>query len=654
MKFLLPDNKRELAAKEMEIPGVDSVVEDKHSSDHNSEKVSTKKGLDESTVKAGGIVENEDVGRCSSRQENDNSPSENWHWLQLFEEEFPRRSPRLRSTPNFGSQTVLSQDNSHVVHSQKTKPARSKQARAKKESTSHSEDTCKITKYNTVESSLCDNLAEEGMTKDFVFPKPSSEQIKSSGSLGVVVDFSLPDKEFAKLKLAKIKGALPVERTNRVVGNDKSGKATGEHVGMMNGHNILSDSKGEEGIKEGCCYPLSKSASSVLAGSARVENHSALITEENRTDEVQVLSTSVNLKCNKQSECAMNESPSSFKQKQFDLDVTAEVYDVQQTSDIERKCRLSPGDCEKHVLCDEHEKIFIKSGFENDERLLDNDESDSRGPQKMNEFSKERDSDHQCQKTNDMNETSGETFLTLKGDKGIPKSPEQQYNQREFNLSEGESSPFYPEPSIGDQATPHGKMKEPLETSQLSCMTSPEERSELSPVLMMACLQHHVEGENNQVKSVSLSSYEPSTEKDVTLLKKKRDILAVCLAHLVIIWTAVPGAQWTVLHKWSLPTDGGEEFLSVQIVPLNSHVALLVGGNFCEGNGRILGYSEEGEYSFNLEHDDKTNRYAFSTMCLLHDTLEKNASEDVEFVIGSRTDHRKLGLTKWTLDSFCL
>lgn len=32
--------------------------------------------------------------------------------------------------------------------------------------------------------------------------------------------------------------------------------------------------------------------------------------------------------------------------------------------------------------------------------------------------------------------------------------------------------------------------------------------------------------------------------------------------------------------------DGGEEFLSVQIVPLNSHIALLVGGNFCEGNGR--------------------------------------------------------------------
>ena len=66
--------------------------------------------------------------------------------------------------------------------------------------------------------------------------------------------------------------------------------------------------------------------------------------------------------------------------------------------------------------------------------------------------------------------------------------------------------------------------------------------------------QHHTEGENNKVKSVSLSSYEPSAEKDVTLPKKKRDILAVCLAHLVVVWTVVPGLQWTVLHKWSLPT----------------------------------------------------------------------------------------------------
>lgn len=513
-KVCFASNKKEIGAKEMEIPGIDTVADDKHSSDHNSEKVSTKEGFDESTVKAGGIVENEDIGRCSSRHESDNSPSENWHWLQLFEEEFPRRSPRLRSTPNFGSQTVQSQDNSYVMHLQKTKPARSKQSRAKKESASHGGD--KIIKCNTVEATLCDNVAKERMTKDFVFPRPSSEQINNGGSLSVVVDFSLPDKEFAKLKLAKIKGALPVERIKRVVANDESDKTTEEHVGMMNRDNILSESKGEEEIKEDRCYPLTKATSSLPACSAQVETHSALNTQENRTNEVQVLSTFVNLECNKQSECAVNDSPSSFKQQQFDLQlqkepvksckdsfspkqqsqedmtteeaflcdtdmesshhnnsyvktfcVTAEMQDVQQTSDSEKKNERSSVYCEQHVLCDERDKLDRKSGSDKDERLLGNEESDSREPQKMNEFLNVRDSDH----------------------KEIPKSPEQQYRQRELNLTEGKSSPSYLEPSIGDQATPHGKMKEPLETSQLSCMTSPEDQSELSSVLMMACLQ---------------------------------------------------------------------------------------------------------------------------------------------------------------------
>ena len=66
--------------------------------------------------------------------------------------------------------------------------------------------------------------------------------------------------------------------------------------------------------------------------------------------------------------------------------------------------------------------------------------------------------------------------------------------------------------------------------------------------------QHHIEGENNKVRAVSLSCYESFAEKDVSAPKRKRDILAVCLAHLVVVWTVVPGLQWTVLYKWSLPT----------------------------------------------------------------------------------------------------
>lgn len=63
-----------------------------------------------------------------------------------------------------------------------------------------------------------------------------------------------------------------------------------------------------------------------------------------------------------------------------------------------------------------------------------------------------------------------------------------------------------------------------------------------------------MEGECNVVRSVSLSSYEPASGKDVTVPKMKRDVLAVCLAHLIVIWTVVPRLQWTVLYKWSLPS----------------------------------------------------------------------------------------------------
>lgn len=58
----------------------------------------------------------------------------------------------------------------------------------------------------------------------------------------------------------------------------------------------------------------------------------------------------------------------------------------------------------------------------------------------------------------------------------------------------------------------------------------------------------------NRVQSISLSSYEPSKARDTTVRSKdKRDILAVCLSHMVVIWTFVSESQWTVLSTWTLP-----------------------------------------------------------------------------------------------------
>lgn len=523
--------KEVIVVEEMENPGIDTaVVDDIHFSGHKSEENLNKEGLvslsGKASVKAKDSFEKGDAHRCSSVQEHDNVSLQNWHWLHLFEEEFPRRSPRLQSIPNFGSQTGVSQDNSQP---RKTKRARSKHLRTKKEIPSCSKD--KITNCNVSDTTSCSNLAEEITTEDFVFPRPSSEQMKHGGFLSAVVDFSLPDNEFAKLKLAKIKGALPVERINRKA-NEKLEIATGEC-------DILPESKCEEEIKEGCSHPLTKVVSSALACSMQVEANSAENTlEGNRTNKLQVLSMPVNLVCNKQSECAVNNFLLSSEHTQDDLllqkepvksfnvspkvrpleniatqmdflpkadvesghhdsscvetCVSAEADDVQQTSSIERKNKLSTDDYEHHDLCNEQGKLDYKSASDNNERLLvtcTTMQCDSRRPHEINKFSNERDSNFYCSKTDDIHKTCGTEF-PLEVDIGIQKTPEQLNDQRElFNLTEMRSSPSTHEPRIGDQATPHGKMKEPLETSQLSCMTSPEDRSELSPVLMMACLQ---------------------------------------------------------------------------------------------------------------------------------------------------------------------
>ena len=518
-------SKQVIAAEEMGNPGIDTTfMEDIHFPGHKSEGNLGKEGLvplqSKVSVKAKVSFEKEDAHRCSSAQESDNVSPQNWHWLRLFEEEFPRRSPRLQSTPNFGNQTVVSQDNSQP---RKTKRARSKHSRTKKENPSCSKD--KITTMS--ETSSCTNSTEEITTQDFVFPRPSSEQTNNGGFLNAIVDFSLPDNEFAKLKLAKIKGALPVGRIDRV-SNDKSEKATNEH-------DTLAESKCEEEMKEDCSHLLTKPANFVLACSMQVEANSAENRSEgNGTNKSQALSTSINFECNQQSESSVNNLMLSSEHQQHHLllqkepvkscnvsskvqplenmakqtdylpktdvepghnssscvetcFVTAVADNVPHNITIETKNKLSTGDYEQHDLYTEQGKLDYKSASDNNERLLV--QCDSRRPQEINKFSNERDSNFDCLKTNDMFKTCGTEF-PLEADIGIKYTAEQIYDQRElFDLTEKRSSPSSHEPRIGDQATPHGKMKEPQETSQLSCMTSPEDQFELSPLLMMACLQ---------------------------------------------------------------------------------------------------------------------------------------------------------------------
>lgn len=512
------------SAEEKKNPVLETaVVEDIHFLGHESKDILSKEG--KTSVKVKDSFEKEDAHRCSSVQEHDNISPQNWHWLHLFEEEFPRRSPRLQSTPNLGSETVVSQDNSLV---RKTKRARSKHSRTKKETPSCSKDI--VTKCNVSDTATHNDLAEEIQTEDFVFPRPSSEQTKNGGFLSAVVDFSLPDNEFAKLKLAKIKGALPVEKTDRVV-NEKSAKTIEEH-------GILVESKSEEEMKEGCSHPLTRSSNSVLVCSMQVEANLAENTSEgNITNTLPVLSMPVDLECNNESKCSVNNFLLSSKHQLHDIlvekepvnickdifspklqpledkarkteflsqadvesghhdsshveacCVTAVADDVKQTISTEKQ--LSTIDYEDHNSYNEQDKLDYKSASDNNERLLITTvQCDSRRPQEMNGSSNERDSNFYFAKTDGMHKTCGTEF-PLEVDKQIQKTPEKLYDQRElFNLTEKRSSPLNHEPRIGDQATPYGKMKQPQETSQLPCMTSPEDKSELTPVLMMACLQ---------------------------------------------------------------------------------------------------------------------------------------------------------------------
>ena len=83
-------------------------------------------------------------------------------------------------------------------------------------------------------------------------------------------------------------------------------------------------------------------------------------------------------------------------------------------------------------------------------------------------------------------------------------------------------------------------------------ITEQTENSEMCvPVLMQACLEHVAEGADSTVRSVALATYECPTG-DKMQQEDKLEAIAVCLVQVLVIWTALPGQDWTVHHKWTL------------------------------------------------------------------------------------------------------
>ncbi|XP_074638747.1 uncharacterized protein LOC141897173 isoform X2 [Acropora palmata] len=645
--------------------------------------------------KGNGFQEREPDNVSMSRENaSDSSSFENCHWLKLFEEEFPRRSPRFQSTPNFRCQDDTCHV-SRVTPGSKTKPPKTKRLRAEKE---HKKEKIKATPNIKKNLSVLDGTYGKRNVDDFVFPKPGLEFTKPGGPLGIVVDFSLPDDEFVKLKLAKIKSALLAKRKKNIVSDGKemaltpvqeSGKickVTDEKcANKERNSNIYEQKKQHQAVETVSELPSAKreqwssnkqnsvpeTQDSIFSPADMVDFDDGIkskdvdtISSANAAEKVKTAMTEVVpmtatfvqhprqsfLSQNTTSNNTCTKAHSSPKQEPSEGDSTNKIIPCQAVSDD--KCLQSPlktGDFE-NANGISFENATIKEC--NKEDKTGNNEASA-----VNiHLQKTTTSDNVDEEFLKQKESAVGLKFSL--DSGDQKTSRNVYEEELHRFSSNALSPSTNNigPRLGDQVTPHGKMNEPLESSQLpyTCIESAGEPTDGAPVDMTVCLQHCVSGECNKVRSVSLSSYEPSTRDTSSLQKKKRDVLAVCLAHLVVIWTQKPGLQWTVMHKWSLPLDGEEEFIRVDFVQGKPHIVLLAGGNFCKGTGRILGYSEEGDYSLDLVSGDEGKKTAFSAMCLLQGNLEPSSLEveEVAMIIGGRAD-QKVTMTKWCLDRSC-
>ena len=478
-----------------------------------------------------GLQKREPNNNFSTLTENykDCSPMGNCHWLKLFEEEFPRRSPRLQTTPNFRCQDDTSYVG-HVVQARKTKESRSQKSRAKKEG--YQNKTTETTTPKTKHISVQLGLAKGNISDDFIFPRPCLELTKSGGPLGIVVDFSLPDKEFVKLKLAKVKNALLAERESSNVSYTKGVAQTpvnklGENSKPQDGKSATEEKSNEvyepmEHYKtaemvENLEASVSQGGFVVLDDEIKLREieikSSANKVEKVKSEIVKEESTTVFLQSNEQSGCYSSSVDYHRLQDMTPEDTCVKASSspkqISHEGDSSHTCM--PCSCIKNpLLMGGFEKANRISTGENDKlkefshkARTDINESlkDKISQQKTEtsengsgrEFSNQGESPDQASKTRTgANENC--RLLNVLFDSAAQTIPRNLCEEEFHNSFQGVSSPPPTrEPCIGDQATPHGKMCEPLESSQRShsCMVSAEDSTQHhdAPVSMTICLQ---------------------------------------------------------------------------------------------------------------------------------------------------------------------
>ena len=480
--------------------------------------------------KGNGFQEREPDNVSMSRENaSDSSSFENCHWLKLFEEEFPRRSPRFQSTPNFRCQDDTCHV-SRVTPGSKTKPPKTKRLRAEKE---HKKEKIKATPNIKKNLSVLDGTYGKRNVDDFVFPKPGLEFTKPGGPLGIVVDFSLPDDEFVKLKLAKIKSALLAKRKKNIVSDGKemaltpvqeSGKickVTDEKcANKERNSNIYEQKKQHQAVETVSELPSAKreqwssnkqnsvpeTQDSIFSPVDMVDFDDGIkskdvdtISSANAAEKVKTAMTEVVpmtatfvqhprqsfLSQNTTSNNTCTKAHSSPKQEPSEGDSTNKIIPCQAVSDD--KCLQSPlktGDFE-NANGISFENATIKEC--NKEDKTGNNEASA-----VNiHLQKTTTSDNVDEEFLKQKESAVGLKFSL--DSGDQKTSRNVYEEELHRFSSNALSPSTNNigPRLGDQVTPHGKMNEPLESSQLpyTCIESAGEPTDGAPVDMTVCLQ---------------------------------------------------------------------------------------------------------------------------------------------------------------------
>ncbi|XP_048575648.1 uncharacterized protein LOC116614143 isoform X1 [Nematostella vectensis] len=586
-------------------------------------------------------------------------------WLHLFEEAYPRRSSRLR-TPR--SNTTHS--SSRTSRQAKTEPRETK--RKRKTSTAHPDDARPSTPQSFVAqdpmpSTICqdDFVGNVGCVITFKdeempnsckprFPRPEVELWRNGGPFAVISDFSLPDKNFAKLKLDKIKmGNLAprksLEPCASVSTSDVEMHCKLEAKRAGKSKDVSTRAPAQVTTSRSDIAESSNLVACSQCEAASTENDHLGVTSDDLSPP-RILNETY-IVCKKVMSAAEDdkdgdssrtfdhpEDPaSSPNRKCIGLDVSGNIG----------RCRLDGGTPYIHTP-DDSLKDTAKGRENNSINSLPLDISQNRekaamglvnedvSPEKFAVESGET-PPKRCRTSPDPSDPTSHTSPEPCISKSIANHIE--LGTTVLNRQGNESQVM--EPSVGDAATPYGKSSDP--DGRESSASMDIQSSSLTPVLMQACLEHN---DNGRVLAICQSSCELANGL-------KTDLIAVCLADYFVIWMRNAGLEWNVLQTWSLDKEYGDVFSSVEFLPCETHIALVAGGKFSETNGRIFGCSEDNGYDFELFHQDIDSSKSFMDLCVPHKSRDLVRDPDVELIIAGGCA-RDQAVQKWTLDSLCL